>query len=489
MAYRTEKDVLGELKVPADAYFGVFTQRALKNFQNTKTNPVLPYPAFRQALGMVKKAASIVNSKLGVLEAEKSKAIQKAAAEFISGKYNEYFTLEPFQAGAGTPYNMNANEIIANRANEIMGGRKGRYNKVHPNNDVNMAQSTNDVIPTSMRISALIMLQDLYSEIDKLSKAFAKKAKEFKGIVKVGRTHYEDAVPITLEQEFNAYADQIARNIDIIKKSADELMELGIGGTATGTGINTHPKYHKEMCKELAKLTKFKLRPTKDIMSLHNNLDCSVAVSSSLKILAIDLFKIANDLSLLNSGPKAGFAELILPEVEPGSSIMPGKINPSICESVVMISFQVMGNDLTISNAAQYSVLQLNTMAPVIIHNLLQSIELLTNGSKMFRELCVDGIKANKDQIEKHLHGSLATATALNPYIGYQVTSELVHEALKKDISLKEVILKRKLIDKSDLGKILSANKMTKPGLVDKKIKENIQKSKRFKDFVKRKKL
>ena len=480
--FRIEKDVMGEVKLPADSYYGAFTQRAKINFQ---ISGIRAHKEFLIALATIKKAAALANIELRQLDEKIGNAIVKAADEVIAGKFDAYFILDVYQAGAGTPFNMNCNEIIANRATELLGGKLGQY-IVHPNNHVNMAQSTNDVIPTATRIAILFMLKDLIAEARKFELSLRKKAEEFKSILKVGRTHWEDAVPITLGQEFESYAVSIAKDINRMLEFSEELKELGIGGTAIGTGITTHPKFHETIVKKLNELIKLDLNTTKNLIELTQNYNCFVSFSSSLKILAIDLVRIANNLSILNMGPKAGIAEIILPDVEPGSSIMPGKINPSIPECVIIVGFDVMGKDKTVELAAQYSILELNVMCPVIAYNILQSMKILINTLKMFREFCIDGIKADEERCLELLHKSTAIATALNPYIGYQITSKIVKEALKENTSIKNIILKYRLFDEEDLNKILSPEEMTKPKEIDLKLVNKIKSSESYNKFFQR---
>jgi aspartate ammonia-lyase len=378
---------------------------------------------------------------------------------------------------------MNCNEIIANRATEFLGGTLGQY-IVHPNNHVNMAQSTNDVIPTATRIAILFLLDDLIREARTLEWALREKAKSFKHITKVGRTHWEDAVPITLGQEFESYALSIAKSINRIIDSSNEIRELGIGGTAIGTGITTHPKFHETIVIKLRQITKLDLRTSGNLIELTQNYNCFVSFSSSLKMLAIDLMRISNNLSILNSGPKAGIGEIILPDVEPGSSIMPGKINPSIPECAIMVCCDVMGKDKTIEMSANYSILELNVMCPIISYNILQSMKILTNTLKMFREFCVAGIKADEQKCKELLEKSTAISTALNPYIGYQVTSRIVKESLKDDVSIKEVVLRHNLMEADDLNRILSPEEMTQPKETDKELIKKIQNSESYKKFL-----
>ena len=478
--FRTEKDVMGDVKVPADSYYGAFTQRAKINFQ---ISGIKAHKEFIAALAAIKKAAALANMELKQLDEKTGNAIVKAADEIIEGKFDSYFVLDVYQAGAGTPFNMNCNEIIANRATELLGGKPGQY-IVNPNNHVNMAQSTNDVIPTAARIAILFLLKELIAEARKFEWSLRKKSGEFKAILKVGRTHWEDAVPITLGQEFESYAVSIAKDIGRILQSSQEVRELGIGGTAIGTGITAHPKFHEAVVKKLNELTKLDLKITKNMIELTQNYNCFVSFSCALKMLAIDLARISNNLSILNSGPKAGIAEIILPEVEPGSSIMPGKINPSIPECVIMVGFDVMGKDKTIELAAQYSILELNVMCPVIAYNILQSMKLLANALKMFREFCINGIKANEERCSELLHKSTAIATALNPYLGYQAVSKIVKESLENSSTIKEAVLKYKLIDENDLNKILSPEEMTQPKETDTKLADKIKNSESYKMFV-----
>ncbi|MBI2655610.1 aspartate ammonia-lyase [Candidatus Woesearchaeota archaeon] len=480
--YRIEKDVMGEVKVPADSYYGAFTERAKNNFQ---ISGIRAHKEFLAALATIKKAAALANIELKQLDEKIGKAIVKAADEVVQGKFDEYFILDVYQAGAGTPFNMNCNEIIANRATEILGGKLGQY-IINPNNHVNMAQSTNDVIPSTTRIAILFLLKELVAEARKLEWSLRKKAEEFRHILKVGRTHWEDAVPITLGQEFEAYAVSVAKGIKRMLDASEELKELGIGGTAIGTGITTHPKYHETAVKKLNELTKLNLRTTKNMIELTQNYNCFVSFSGALNMIAIDIFRISNNLAILNSGPKGGISEIMLPDVEPGSSIMPGKINPSIPECMIMVCYDVMGKSKTVELAAQYSILELNVMGPVIAYNILQSMKLLTNTLKMFREMCIDGITANEERCDELLHKSTAIATALNPYLGYQSVSKIVKESLKNNSTIKETVLKYKLIEEKDLNKILSPEEMTKPKEADKKLIEKIQNSGSYKKYLER---
>lgn len=480
MNYRIEKDVMGEVKVPSNAYYGAFTVRAERNFQ---ISGIKAHKEFLVALATVKKAAALANMELKQLDEKLGNTIIKAADEVISGKLDSYFILDVYQAGAGTPFNMNCNEILANRATELLGGKLGEY-IVNPNNHVNMAQSTNDVIPTTIKIAILSTLENLTVEAEKFKDSLRKKADEFKEILKVGRTHYEDAVPVTLGQEFESYAVAIEKDIKRIISQSDELKELAIGGTAIGTGITTHPKFHETIIKKLNYFTNADLKTSKNLLELTQNYNCFVSFSGSLKILGIDLIRIANNLSILNSGPEGGISEIMLPDVEPGSSIMPGKINPSIPECVIMIGFDVMGKDEAVKLASQYSILELNVMCPLIAYNILQSMKILTNALKMFRGSCIDDIKADEERCLELLHRSTAIATALNPYLGYQVVSKIVKESLKNNATIKDTVLKHNLIDETNLNKILSPEEMTQPKEADKELISKIKNNGNYKKIL-----
>lgn len=483
MKTRIEKDVIGPVKVPSEAYYGSFTVRAHQNFQ---ISGIEAPQAFKKALGVIKKAAAITNMELGELAPEHAKAIIKATDEFIDGKFDDQFTLDVFQAGAGTPYNMNANEIVANRANELLGGKKGVYLPITPNNHVNWGQSSNDVIPTAIRIAALMRVNNLYPEVEKLGKAFLKKGKEFNKIIKIGRTHLQDAVPIRLGQEFEAYGSAILRCHKNIKDAFSHLLELGIGATALGTGITTHPNYRSLMVKNLRNLLGFKFTLTKYPMELTHSMNAFTVASNSLRLLANDLVRIANDFKLLVSGPIGGIAEILIPEVEPGSSIMPGKINPSIPECVNMIGFQVIGNDTAINYGVQASQLELNVMTPMIMHNLMWSLKLLINGSRMFRTFCVEGVVADTKRCKDLLEKSLCLATGLSPYIGYKVTAEMVKEALKKGKTLKQEVLDNKFMSPKELDQVLAPEKLTSPSLIDKRLVASIKANKYYQNYLKK---
>lgn len=428
MKTRKEKDALGTVEVTADSYGGSFTQRALENFQ---ISSLRAYPSFKWALGTIKKAAAKVNGDLGELDGKLSDAIQKAADEFLNGDFDADFDLDVYQAGAGTPFNMNVNEILANRANEHLGGEKGSYKPVHPNDHVNKGQSSNDVIPTALRLAANKDLKSLLRAGSDLINAFEKKTKEFKTMKKVGRTHLQDAVPITLGDEFGAYASAVRHALARLDAARHELLELGIGGTAVGSGLNAHPEFSKKICKVLSEWADdtFKLAP--NLFETTHSMAAFASVSSALSLLAIELFRISNDLRLMASGPRAGFNEILLPEVEPGSSIMPGKVNPSVLECLNMICVQVQGLDHAIRLSAGQGQLELNWHTPLIAYDLLHQIEILGNGMKMFAEHCVNGIVGNEKEMLSALENSTALATALVPKMGYAAVAEIVHKAIE----------------------------------------------------------
>lgn len=480
MKTRTEKDAIGRFPVPAHAYYGIFTARALKNFQLTGIRAPRVYI---QALGLIKEACADVNCGLGVLDKRIAKAVIQAAQEFSGGKFDEEFPIDVIQAGAGTPFNMNANEVIANRANEILGQPLGVYVPVHPNNHVNLSQSSNDVTPTAIRVSALFSLTGLVASLEKLSHSFKVLAQKHAGLIKVGRTHLEDAVPMTFGQEFRAYATMLDKTKNRLMNSSKELLEVGLGGTALGTGITTHPGFQKKAVAKLAKLTRFPLLPTEDMCETTSSMNVFAAVSSAVKMLAIDLVKIANDLKLLNMGPLAGIAEITLPEVEPGSSIMPGKVNPSVAEAVHMAGYEAMACDYAVTLAAQAGQLELNVMTPLILKNLLGSIALLTNTCEMFRKDCVEGIAVNENAACALFEKSLVTATALSPYLGYEVTAELVKEALAADKSIVYMLRQKGFIEEADLARILAADRTTKPAMTDLTLKGRIARNERYQKY------
>lgn len=459
---RIERDFLGEVQVPKDAYYGVFTVRAGKNFQ---ISGIRAPERFIHSLALLKKACALANMELKTLDPKLGTALVQAADEVLAGKHEGQFPLDVYQAGAGTPYNMNMNEVLANRALEILGHERGQYDIVNPNNHPNASQSSNDVIPTATRLAVLFAIKDFLPSLEKFENALRKKAKEFQHIVKTGRTHYQDAVPVTLGQEFEAYANKIRNAKKYILEAAEHLKELGIGGTAIGTGINTNPEFSRMTVKYLNGFTGFGFRVAEDKIEKTQNFDDFVGVSNALRILAIDLLKISNDFKLLNSGPNAGIAEIVLPEVEPGSSIMPGKVNPSVPECVDMVCFQVMGRDQTVMLGAANGVLELNVYTPVIMYDLMDSISILKNTLEMFAVVCVLGITANEKKMKEYLEKGLIIGTALNPIFGYAKVAEWVKEAQKTGKTLKQVILEKGVMTEAELEKALDPIKLTKPNL------------------------
>ena len=433
---RIEKDALGEVSVPDDRYFGAQTQRAYNNFRvGNEQWPI----EFIRAHAMVKKAAAKVNCELGLLDQKLSEAINKATDEVIAGKFNDHFPLVIWQSGSGTQTNMNVNEVIANRASEILGGKIGTKSPVHPNDHVNMSQSTNDTIPTSIHIAAVIAIKDhLFPALKRLKNTLITKSDAFKTIVKIGRTHLQDATPLTLGQEFSGFAAQIDQAKKAIERTLDDLYELCVGGTAVGTGLNTKRGYAESVAKEISRITghPFKSAPNKfAAMAAH---DAVVGTSGSLKTLAAALMKIANDIRWLGSGPRSGLGELILPANEPGSSIMPGKINPTQCEMVTMVVCQVFGNDTAISMAGSLGNFELNVYKPLLAFSLLQSIKLLAEASHSFDEKCVQGIEANQKRIDEHLNNSLMLVTSLNKHVGYDKAAQIALKAWREDKTLQE---------------------------------------------------
>ncbi len=458
MNWRTEKDSFGGLKVPSGAYWGAHTQRSLDTFRISSRK--LPW-CLTEALIIVKKAAAAANSRTGSLEKRKADAMMKACDEILSGRFKDQFLIDAYQAGAGTSQNMNANEVIANRAIELLRGKKGDYTTIHPNDHVNMSQSTNDVFHTAMHISAFTQIQkELLPSLKVLESSISKKSKEFMHIPKSGRTHLKDAVPVTLGQEFSGYAETARKSIKRTAQASEYLSELNIGGTAVGTGLNAGKEYKAIVLDWINRLTGIKFRHAGNTFEATQSADACVFVSSALKTLAVSLTKIANDLRLLDSGPAAGLHEITLPPVMAGSSIMPGKVNPSVPEMVNMACFQVMGNDECITHAGSAGQLELNAMMPVIALNLLDSIEILSNASAVFAEKCIDGIKANKEKCLEYLEKNPVIATALAPHIGYDKAAEVVKEAYEKGLPIREIVLRKRLLDKKELDKILDYRKM-----------------------------
>ena len=459
-ATRTEKDSLGPKEIPAQVYYGIQTYRAVENFPISE---MYSHPTLIRAFGMVKEAAADANRELGLVDEKIANAIIQAAREVEQGRWNNEFVVNVFQAGAGVSFHMNTNEVIANRAIEILGGSLGDYSKVHPNDHVNYGQSTNDVFPTGMRLATLLELEKLYPVLDSLLTALEKKAKEFHGILKSGRTHMQDAVPMRLGQEFAAYGGAIRRAGDAIRSSAELLRELGLGGSAVGTGINTHPDYREKAIRNLARISGQKLVPVDDMRyAMESNL-AMAAVSSALRNLALEVIRISNDLRLLSSGPNTGFAEINLPALQPGSSIMPGKINPVIPELAAMVSFQVVGNDVAVAMAVQAGQLELNVMMPTMAYSVMQSITILTNMLRQFTEKCVSGITANENRCNFYVQATVSLATALNPYIGYAKAAEIAKEAVATGQSIIEIARAKKLLSEEEIKEILDPGRMTEP--------------------------
>ncbi len=457
---RKEKDSLGHVEVPAAAYYGAQTARAVDNYP---ISGMRAHPLLVRALGMVKAAAALANKELGLVEAHRADAIVEAAREVIDGKWDKEFVVDVFQAGAGVSLHMNTNEALANRANEILGGKLGEYEHVHPNDHVNYGQSTNDVFPTAMRVGALLALETLYPVLDSLAATCEKKAKEFDGVMKSGRTHMQDAVPIRLGQEFAAYAVAVRKAEKNIRHAGDSLRELGLGGSAVGTGINTHPDYRVKAVANLAKLSGQKLTPAADMRWAMQSNASMGEVSAALRGLALEVIRISNDLRLLASGPNTGLAEIFLPSLQPGSSIMPGKINPVMPELAAMVSFQVIGNDTAVAYAVQAGQLELNVMMPTMAYNVMQSITILANMLRQFDRYCVAGITANKARCEMYAESTVSLATALNPYIGYAKAAEIVKESVASGRSIIELARERKLLSEAEIAEILDPVRMTEP--------------------------
>jgi len=457
---RIESDSMGEIEVAADKYWGAQTERSLLHFNIG--DDVMPRAMIR-ALGILKKAAALVNQDLGKLPPEKAKLIVSACDEVIAGKLDEHFPLRVWQTGSGTQTNMNANEVISNRAIEIAGGVLGSKQPIHPNDDVNMSQSSNDTFPTAMYIAGAEQLNKLIPEIQNVHNAIDAKAQEFKDVVKIGRTHLQDATPLTVGQEMSGWASLVERDLERLKLAEPGLYELAIGGTAVGTGLNSHPEFGERAAKKIAELTglPFKSHPNKfAALSAHDEI---VFASGALKTLAASLMKIANDIRWLASGPRCGLGELVLPENEPGSSIMPGKVNPTQSEAMTMVCVQVFGNDAAITFAGSQGNFELNVFKPVMIHNFLHSIRLLHDSSHGFVEYCIAGIELNRKQIDEHLKDSLMLVTALNPHIGYDKAAQVAKNALKKGISLRESAIALGFLSGEDFDKYVKPEEMTHP--------------------------
>jgi aspartate ammonia-lyase len=460
--YRKEKDPLGALDVPQSALYGVQTQRAVQNFQ---ISGIRPLPVFVTATVWIKRAAALTHKKTGRLDPRLADAIVQAADEVLSGTHREHFVVDVYQAGAGTSHNMNANEVLANRANEILGGNRGEYKPVHPNDHVNMAQSTNDVIPTAIRLACLESAKSLLHACELLRDDFATKGREFDDIVKSGRTHLQDAMPIRLGQEFAAFSGSVERSRRRVVESLDYLRDLGIGGSAVGTGVNVEPEYPGLMVQFLSEMTGFPLRAGADRVQLMQSMGDVAGYSAQLKVLALEVSKIASDLRLLASGPRTGLDEIRLPAVQPGSSIMPGKVNPSIPEMVNQVCLQVLGNDACVSAASEHGQLELNVMMPVIAYNVLLATQILGNAIRTLAERTVRGIEANADQCAYWVERSAALATALAPQIGYARAAEISKESVKQNVLIREMARREQLLPAESLDQVLDLRRMTEIGV------------------------
>ena len=453
--YRIEKDSMGEMKVPHDALYGAQTQRAIENFpiSNIQFNR-----DFINAVVLIKRSASIVNEKLGILDSSKKNAIVDACDQILQDKLNNQFPIDIFQTGSGTSTNMNVNEVVSKIATN------NSKIKIHPNDDVNLGQSSNDTIPTAINISLCLKIKNnLIPHLDELIKSFNSKTKEFNKIIKIGRTHLQDATPITLGQEFSGFTELLIKSRKRIGESEKLLVRLHQGGTAVGTGINTHKKFGKLIAEEISKFTKINFIESPNHFEAQSAQDCSVSVSGDMKSLAVSLSKIANDIRWLGSGPRSGLGELIIPPVQPGSSIMPGKVNPVICESMLQVCSQVIANDLAVTLGGLGSIFELNLMLPLIGHNLLYSADILANSIKIFKVKLIDNIKADKEKCENYIEGSLAMCTSLAPIIGYDKASQIAYEAFKTGKTIREVVLEKNILDKKTTEKVLDPKSMIKP--------------------------
>ncbi len=463
---RTEKDPLGTLEVPADALYGVQTLRAVRNFPISGLAPPEPFVI---AQVWIKKAAALTHKTTGRLDPRLADAIVTAADEVLAGQHRDQFVVDPYQAGAGTSHNMNVNEVLANRANELLGGRRGEYTPVHPNDHVNMAQSTNDTIPTNIRLACLSQLEPMLGVFSRLRDDFAAKGREFDDIVKAGRTHLQDAMPIRLGQEFSAYAGTIDRGMRRVRETADYLRDLGIGGSAVGTGVTVEPAYPALMIRHLREITGIELREGTDRVQLMQSMGDVAAFSASLRVFALDLSKIMNDLRLMVMGPRTGLDEIQLPAVQPGSSIMPGKVNPSIPEMVNQVCFQVFGCDTTVATAAEHGQLELNVMMPVIAFNVLLTVRILTNATRVLSERCVRGIEANREMCEYWVERSAALATALAPQIGYAAAAEISKRSVKEGILIRDLVRREGILPADQIDEVLDLRKLTSIGVPGRK--------------------
>lgn len=469
MEFRVEKDSIGTKDVPENVYYGVQSLRAAENFHITGLNM---HPEIINSLAYIKKAAAITNCEAGLLDKRRTQAIVQACDEILEGKFREDFIVDPIQGGAGTSLNMNANEVIANRAIEILGGKKGDYSVVNPNDHVNCGQSTNDVIPTAGKMTSLRLLKKLKKQLLRLHSALEQKADEFDGVIKMGRTQLQDAVPIRLGQEFKAYSVAILRDLNRMDKAMDEMRTLNMGGTAVGTGLNADESYLRRIVPNLSEISGMDLVQAYDLIDATQNLDSFVAVSGAVKACAVTLSKIANDLRLMSSGPRAGFGEINLPAKQNGSSIMPGKVNPVIPEVVNQVAFNAIGNDMTITMAAEAGQLELNAFEPIIFYCLFQSIDTIAYAVNTFVDNCVIGITANETRCRYFVENSVGIITAICPYVGYQKAAEIAKEAIKTGESVRKLIIEKGLLTKEQMDEIMDPVQMTEPGISGKTVKK-----------------
>ena len=465
--YRVEKDSIGVKDIPEEVYYGVQTLRAAENFHITGLNM---HPEIINSLAYIKKASAITNCEVGILEKKKAQAIVQACDEIIEGKFHDDFIVDPIQGGAGTSLNMNANEVIANRAIEILGGKKGDYTIVNPNDDVNCGQSTNDVIPTAGKMTSLHLLQNLKKQLLRLYDALNEKAKEFDHVIKMGRTQMQDAVPIHLGQEFKAYSVAIMRDIHRMDKAMDEMRTLNMGGTAIGTGINADENYLRRIVPNLSEISGMEFIQAFDLIDATQNLDSFVAVSGAVKACAVTLSKMSNDLRLMSSGPRAGFGEINLPAKQNGSSIMPGKVNPVIPEVVNQVAFNIIGNDMTITMAAEAGQLELNAFEPIIFYCMFQSIDTLGYAVETLVDNCIVEITANEERCRQLVENSVGIITAICPHVGYEKTADIAKKAINSNESVRSLILKENIMDEEELSRILDPIHMTEPGISGKDV-------------------
>ncbi len=458
MDHRIEKDTLGEVRVPADAYYGAQTARAIENFP---VSGLRADPSFIRATAMVKYAAAMANMECGSLDKKIGNAVSAAAREIIDGKWHSHFAVDVYQAGAGTSHNMNANEVIANRAIEMLGGIKGVYSPVHPNDHVNMSQSTNDAFPTAMRLASLMAGTEMLQSVGYLVRSISATADEFDGIIKSGRTHLQDAVPVRLGQEFGGYASAVKKCRERIEKALDGMKAVGLGATAAGTGMNAPEGYKEAAAKYMTEVSGFNIENAPDLFEATQSMGDFAALSSALKNLALEITRIANDLRLLSSGPRTGLAEISLPPVQPGSSIMPGKVNPVMAEMVNMVACQVCGYDHAVSMAVQAGQLELNVMMPLINYNVLESMKILKNGLKIFAERCIDGITADEERCRDYMEKTVGLATFLNTRIGYSAAAEVSKEAVRRGLTVREVILEKEILTKEELDRLFDMENLT----------------------------